>query len=195
MEFEDMQVIWNSQDEEKLYAINEAALFEQIKHKGRSVDRKLAFVEIMMVAVNLGVGIMLVFDAVRDNEQAYQYVLPVMYLAYAVFAVVRRLRRRQDEVHFAPTMLGELDKAIWRVDYLIRQGRTLVLWYLLPLVLVAAATMALNAKPFWALGLLLFLIPFGYFGGRWEVDKFYVPQKRSLTALRDTLVASEPPEE
>ena len=42
MEFEEMQILWNSQNNEKLYAINEDALYAQIKRKGQSIDRKLS---------------------------------------------------------------------------------------------------------------------------------------------------------
>ena len=84
MEYEEMQIIWNNQNNEKLYAINENALYSQIKRKGQSIDRKLTIFEEMMIAVNLIVGIVLIVDAIRGNELAVQYILPAMYLVYFV---------------------------------------------------------------------------------------------------------------
>ncbi len=190
MELEEMQVIWNEQNNEKMYAINEEALYGYIKGKGRSVKHWLELLEWMMIAVNLVLGILLTLDTVQDSGPVYQYVLSGMYIAYALFSVFWRLARKREEVHFPETMLGELDKAIWRIDYLIQQGRSIINWYLLPLLIVASLVMVLNQKPVLALVLLLVVLPGGYLGARWEVRKFHLPKKRSLEALRETLTSS-----
>lgn len=191
MEFEDMQVIWNSQNNEKLYAINEAALYEQIKRKGKSVDRLLEMSQLVMIAVNLFVGIFLIIDAWRDNGELYEYILPAMYLAYFIGAIVFRLVRRKEQVRFEETMLGELDKAIWQADYLIKQGYTLIKWYLLPLMLAASGSMLYNGKPFWALGMFVFMAGASYLSHYWEIERCYVPKKRELEGLREKLVEPE----
>ncbi len=191
MEFEDMQVIWNSQNNEKLYAINEAALYEKIKRKGKSVNRLLESSQLVMIGVNLLVGIFLMIDAWRDNGQGYEYILPAMYLAYSIGAVVFRLVRRKEQVRFEETMLGELDKAIWQADYLIKQGYTLIKWYLFPLMLAASGSMLLNSKPFWALGTFIFMGAASYASHYWEIERCYVPKKRELEGLREKLVEPE----
>ncbi|MGB0388243.1 MAG: hypothetical protein ACPGWR_25780 [Ardenticatenaceae bacterium] len=192
MNFEEMQVIWNTQNNEKLYAINEAALHAQIKGKGRSVNRLLDFSELMMIAINLIVGIVLIVDVLGDNEQMYEYVLPAMYIVYSVGALVFRLARRKEEVRFDHTILGELDKAIWQINYLIKQGHAVIRWYLLPLMLVVSLTMFYNSKPLWAFAFILVLLPASYFGARWEINKCYLPKKRALESLREKLIAPEP---
>jgi len=114
MEFEDMQIIWNNQNQEKLYAINEAALHTQIKRKGKSISRNLDIVEMMMI------------------------------------------------------------------------------WYLLPLMLVAGLISAFNSNLLWAIGLIGVVAPLACFGGRWEINKFYLPKKHSLASLHEKLLAPEP---
>ncbi len=191
MEFEDMQVIWNSQNNEKLYAINEAALYEQIKRKGKSVNHLLEMSQLVMIAVNLFVGILLIVEAWYDDGQAYEYILPAMYLAYLIGAIILRVVRRKEQVRFEETMLGELDKAIWQADYLIKQGYTLIKWYLVPLMLVTSGTMLYNGKPFWALGIFIFMAAASYFSHYWEIQRCYVPKKRELEGLREKLVEPE----
>lgn len=191
MDFEDIQVIWNSQQEETLYAINEAALYKQIKRKGQSVNRLLNLFELMMITANFIVGIVLVIDVVRDSGEMYDYILPAMYLAYSVGAVVFWLMRRKEEMRFDETILGTLDKAIWQINYLIKQAHTMIQWYAFPLMLMVALTMFYNAKPFWGLGFIFVVLPATYFGGRWEINKCYVPKKRALEALREKLIAPE----
>ena len=102
--------------------INEETLHKQIKRKSRSTEKMLNFFEFMMIFVNLGVGIMLIVDAIQDSAALLEYILPVLYLGFSIYGLIRRLTRRQQEVHFAPTMVGELDKAIWRINYLLKQG-------------------------------------------------------------------------
>ena len=190
MEFEDLQVIWKEQNNEKMFAINETALHATIKRKGKSINRSLEFIEWIMISINLGVGILLFVDTIRDNGADYQYLLSAMYLGYFFYAIFRRLKRRKAQIHFKSTVLGELDKALWQVNYVIKQGRSMVLWYVLPLGIVAAASMFLNGKTVWGLFLLL-LFPASYLGARWEMNKWWHPKKRSLESIRDTLTSPE----
>lgn len=191
MEFAEMKIIWDSQNEEKLYAINENALYTQIKRKGKSVSRLLQRFEFIMVAANLLVAVMLIVVEFLNNGEPYEYVLPGIYLAYALLALVWRWTRKQEDTHFAPTMLGELDKAIWQINYLIRRSRDLLLWYLLPLALFIGGTLLYEGQPLFALAVVLVMGLAGFFTDRWEIRKCYMPQKHSLESLRTTLLAAE----
>jgi hypothetical protein len=192
MEFEEMQIIWNTQNDEKMYAINEAALYAQIRRKGHSIERKVTLVEAIMVGANLIAGVILILDALGEIIQMDQVIMAALYLAYSVVALARRLTRRTEVVRFDHTLLGELEKAIWNTDYLIRQSKSMILWYLLPLLLVFSFLSLFNGKLLLAAGLMLILLPATYFGGRWEISRFYLPKKRSLEALRETLTAQKP---
>ncbi len=187
MEFEEMQIIWNTQNDEKMYAINEAALYAQIKNKGQSIERKATLVEAIMIGTNLIVGVVLILDALGDRSQVGQLVIAALYLAYAVIALARRLLRHKAVVHFDQTLLGELDKAIWQTDYLIRQGMSMAVWYLLPLLVVSSIVLIFNGKLLLAIGLLVVLLPATYVASRWEINRYSLPKKRSLEALRETL--------
>ncbi|MEM7533777.1 MAG: hypothetical protein AAF639_16450, partial [Chloroflexota bacterium] len=188
MEFEEMQVIWNSEKQEKLYVINEDALYERIKRKGKSVNHWVNFFEWVMIGVNLAAGILLTVDSYRDQDPLLQYMLPVIYLAFSLGVLVFRITRRKEEVRFEESMLGELDKALWRLDYLIKQSRWVTLWYTLPLCLVfGAMTIFFDRDLVWATLLLLVVMPLSYFGSLWEVNKWYLPKKRDLQSLREKI--------
>ena len=189
MEFEELQTIWESQNDENLYRINKEALYAQIKQKSQTVSHKLNLLELGMFVGNLIVGLILLADVLKEDSQTYEYALPAMYLAFSVFALVRRLsRRKKEEVRFEQTVLGEIDKAIWQVNYLIQQGRSMMVWYILPLIFVLSITLFLNGKPLFALPFIFILIPASYFGGRWEINKWYMPKKRDLESLRERLI-------
>ena len=185
-----MQVIWNSEKQEKLYVINEDALYERIKRKGKSVNYWVNFFEWVMVGVNLAAGIMLMVDNYLDQDPLLEYMLPITYLAFSLGILVFRLTRRKEEVRFEQSMLGELDKAVWRLDYLITQSRWVTLWYTLPLCLVfGAMTIFFDRNLFWATLVIVVTMPLSYFGSLWEVKKWYLPKKRDLESLREKILA------
>jgi hypothetical protein len=127
-------------------------------------------------------------DTWRDADPLYEFAVPALYLAYFAIAVYAQQARKRAEVGFAPTLLGELEKALWQVNQLIRQSRRMIFWYLLPIVAVSSLVTSLNGKPMWTLALIL-LLPATYFASGWEINKFYTPKKRSLESLRETLLA------
>lgn len=190
MEFEEMQVIWNNQNNEKLYAINESAMYASIQRKGNSINFWIGFAEYMMIGVNIVIGIYLFYDMIIENEQGFGFVIPVMYVAYSILGIFFRLRRRKNLVKFEETMLGELDKAIWQANYIIRQGHALLYWYLAPLSIVAFLKFILDGDFLWGAAMLL-LLPLTYYGMRWEYSKWHGPKKRELESLRETILSGD----
>ncbi|HEX2993824.1 MAG TPA: hypothetical protein VHP14_03315 [Anaerolineales bacterium] len=188
MNFEELQVIWNSQNNEKMYVINEAALHAYIKREGKSINRTLDLYEFLLIGANLAVGILLTIDSLDNVNPSSQSILAVLYLAFAVYALIRRLVRRNAEKPFEHTILGELDRAIWRIDYLMRQGWALILWYILPLMFIFGVMSFFNTRLLWALLLIAFTTYVGY---RWEMKKLELPQKHNLESLREKLTVRE----
>ncbi len=182
-----MKVIWDSQNEEKLYAINEDALYAQIKRKGKSVNRSLQRFEMVMIGVNVLVAIALIVAEFPYNGDLYGLLLPNIYIAYAVLAMILRRARAQQERLFVQSMMGELDKAIWRANYLIKRSRELIWWYLLPLTILTAGEIFFNGQLLLAFAIVLVMGGVGVLGARWEVKQKYLPRKESLESLRITL--------
>ncbi len=191
MEFAEMKIIWDSQHEEKLYAINEGALYEQIKRKGKSVGRMLRRFEGVIIGVNVFTAVVLLVTALLNELDAFYYLTPVLYLAYALVALVWRRNRRQQDVHFMPTMLGELDKAIWQINYLISRSRELIFIYMLPMALLFSGKLLYDGQPLFALAIFLVMGGACLLTDRWEIKQCYLPQKQSLESLRTTLTAAE----
>ncbi|HAV77904.1 MAG TPA: hypothetical protein DCX53_11195 [Anaerolineae bacterium] len=191
MDFEELQVIWNNQNNEKLYAINENALHTYIRKKGKSIGRLVNIFEFILIAVNLFVGIWLTVESLDNDNPSTQSVLAVFYLAFAVYGLIRRFLRRNEEKPFAHTIVGELDKAIWRIDYLMKRSRGTIYWYLLPLVLIFAGMAVFDSRLISVTGMLAILTITTYFAERWEFKKFHLPKKRNLEALREKLTAQE----
>lgn len=189
-----MQVLWNEQNSEKLYAINEAALNKMIDRKKRTVRLMLLIFEGAMILVNLLVGMWLVLDTVFGSDgRWYVYFLAAMYIGFGLFGAWLRFKRQREEVQFEPTMIGEIDKSIWRIEYLMQQGRYVFYWYLLPLSIGFAFIMVLDEKYLWAILFPLVLIPATWYGVRWEARKWHMPKKANLEDLR-RVILTEPEE-
>lgn len=191
MDFEELQVIWNSQNNEKMYAVNENALHAYIQRKGRSIEHTLNFFEFVLIGVNLLVGIWLTIESLDNTNPSPQSILAVFYLVFAVYGFIRHLIRRDEEKPFDQTILGELDKALWRVDYLIRQGRVVIVWYLLPLALILGVMSVFDNRLLLAFGMMVVVTVATYLGYRWELRKIHQPKKHNLETLREKLTAQE----
>lgn len=191
MDFEELQVIWNSQNNEKMYVINENVLYTYIKQKGKSINNLLKFFEFMLVGTNLVVGIWLTIESLDNSPLSNQLILAVFYLAFAVYGLIRKLMRRNEEKPFSDTMVGELDKAIWRVDYLMQQSLNIIVWYLVPLILIFGVMTIFDTRLLFPTVMLLIVTVVSYFAHRWEFNKFHLPKKHNLEMLREKLTAQE----
>lgn len=191
MELEDIKVIWDSQNEEKLYALNESALYKQIRREGKSICRWLQHFEMLMIGVNVLVAVILAAVEFLNGDDLYGYLLPGVYLAYAVLATIWRQTRRQKDSLFEQTMMGELNKTIWQANYLIERSRGLIWWYLLPLIILIAGQMLYKGQPLFTLAFILVMGGASILAARWEIKKKYLPQKQFLESLRATLLTAE----
>lgn len=188
-ELASMKILWDTQNEEKLYAINERALHAQIQQRGRSVNRTLRQTEWIWVGINLFVAIFLTAVAYVNQQTLLFYAISAPYLAYALLFVALRRRRQQRDQQFAPTMLGDLDRAIWQLNYIVDQTRSMQFWYSLPLTIVFVGFLLFLGEWPWALALAVVMGGASYLATQWEINRAYLPQIRSLEALRAKLVA------
>lgn len=130
-------------------------------------------------------------NALRSGTPSLKLFLSAFYLAFTIYGAIRRLVRRKEEGPFDHTLLGELDKAIWWIDYLMQQNRNLIRWYILPLTLLFRVTSLFSSKYFVAFAVCLGATLFTHFTNRWENNKFHIPNKQNLEALRNKLTALE----
>ena len=119
-----------------MYAINEATLHEYIRKNLKSVTNTMKFFETAVTGVNLLVGIWLMIESLDNIFPSTQHFLAVFYFGFGVYALIRVFMRREAEKPFEKTMVGEVDRAIWRIDYLMAEGRRMINWYLVPLIVI-----------------------------------------------------------
>ena len=86
-------------------------------------------------------------------------------------------------------MLGDLDRALWQLNYIVDQARAMMVWYSLPLTFVLVGFFLLRGEWLPALAIGVVMGVSSYLGTKWEVNRCYLPQIQSLEALRAKLAA------
>ena len=189
MEFEEMQVIWDSQREQEMYAIDVDAIHRKIKRKARKVERDMSLNEIGLMVICVFTSLDLLRDPVIEQTDYHQIFGSVVMLCVAAWMLMKRLARLKMRSQFDSTLTGDLDRAIAESKAQLTLGRTFHLWFLLPaasIMLVSILAKSENQRPSIILGLCFcFALALGvvHLGIRCQ----QVPEQRNLQVLRDTL--------
>ena len=190
MEFEEMQKIWDEQNQRPLYAINEDALRRRIHVKSRMASLKSNVNEIALIIISIITFAIIMFKNIgTDNIYAYPPV--IVLLLTSVYVYIGRIKRKKKERQFDRTMLGELDHALYNLDYEVRRARTFPLWYLIPVSIPAMLNMYMNdASTFkWVVVIGAFIL--SYFVVWLGLTKMQEPQKRKLEKLREKMLKDD----
>lgn len=191
MEFEEMKVIWDSQREQEMYAIDVDAMHRKIKRKARKVERSISFNEISIIVICAFVSLMSLREPVLEETGYHRIFGSVVMLCVAGWMLMKRLARLKLRSQFDFTLTGDLDRAIAESKAHLLLARTFHLWFVLPAVsIVLVNTMAKSeySKEVFvrllgvSLGLVLSiaLVKLG-------IRCAQVPEHSNLQALRDTL--------
>ena len=190
MNLEELQVIWDSQEERTMYALDLDALHANIKRKGRGIERSVNAMELGMILIAGFVAVQLAWEPLVKGTKYYELFGAALMVGVVVYILAGRLRRRRRDTGFEPSVRGDLDRALHQVNYHIRRIRTFQWWFMLPglLILVVSLLLGESSKPGW-LWVLLFLgfVP-AYLLPRAELRCSHLPKKRELETLRAKLV-------
>jgi len=186
MEFDELQKIWDSQNNQPLYAINEKALHNRIQSKRKQAYHITNFSELLLIVVNLGAGsFVLGVGLYRQHGNIFMYVLAAWMFASALYALVSRIRRIKGDHRFGRSMHGDLDHAIFMATYQVRLSRVMR-WNILPIGGLSLLSLWENGKSFWIIGAILIFFALAYFAGGWE-HGIYKAKKRELEILKKKL--------
>lgn len=184
MRFDEIRAIWDSQSERRVFTVEAEALSRAVRRRSSRLRWAVTFEEFLLVAICI------FFPAINgfySGEHAYETVGAVVFAGVALFMLWHRFQRIRRERGFDDTMLGELERAIHRVDCQIWRARHFAWWFLLPSVLYSALSMS---QHFTWTGFVAALI--GYPAAFLAVQLAWrFPQsreRRSLAALRAELL-------
>jgi hypothetical protein len=187
MEFEEMQKIWDTQRQETLYAIDQAALHRRIAAKSRRAARYLNWNEYGLMLISVITGGVLLTDAIVDNEGVWDHATGAVFIGIAILLFVLRRQRLRGTPRYDRSLRGELEQARIRAGQLVRLNRGFQYWFLLPISVLTLAGMIWRGAPWWSIGLIAALFALAWGLARWELRCVYLPRQRELEQLGDLL--------
>lgn len=186
MEFDEIRKIWDSQNNEPIYGINEKALHNRILSKKKKVHHIASFSEIFAIIAYIAAGSMILLKNLSHPKASIIfYFLSVWMLVSALYLVVSMVRRMKAAHRFDRSMRGDLDHAISVAAYQVRLSG-LIRWNTLPIAILVVVGVLESGKSIWiALGILIFFFLTNYAAG-WE-HNIYKARKRELETLKTRL--------
>ncbi|MEO9022612.1 MAG: hypothetical protein ABI237_11085 [Ginsengibacter sp.] len=188
MEFNEMKKIWDSQNNEPLYAINEEALHNRILSKKKTGYHITNTSELLLIIVNAAAGLfVLSVNFSKPGMNIYMYLLAAWMLFSALYMLVSRIRRIKGSQQFDRSMLGDLSHAISMATYqvqLSQVGR----WNMLPIGVLCLLGLWDSGKPAWSMVVIAIFFAFAARGTVWE-HGIYKKRKQELEILQKKLKA------
>jgi len=186
MEFEELQQIWNSQDKQPLYVINEEALHRRIEAKKRTTYHITNTTELLLIIVNFVSGsFILGMNFTSQRENTFMYVLAAWMFGTALYSLGSRMLRIRGSNRFDRSMRGDLNYAISVATYQVRLSQ-LMRWNILPIGALSLLGMWDGGKSVWAAIAILMFFLLAYFASGWE-HNIYKSKKRELEVLQSKL--------
>src|SRR6187402_43134 len=120
-EFEELQRIWDSQNNRPLYALNEDALYNRILTKKRQTHHITNISELLSIIVNLcSGGFVFAINYTSTRSGIAMYIMAAWMLLVSLYALVSRMRRIRGEQQFNRTMKDDLNNAVAMATYQVR---------------------------------------------------------------------------
>lgn len=184
MEFEELQQIWDSQNNQPLYAINEAALHNRILAKRRQSRHIANISELLLIIVNAGAG-GLTLGIFRQDRNIFMWIMAAWMLGSALYVLISRIRRMKSNKNFDRSMRNDLSDAISVATYQVRLSR-IMRWNMLPIGILILLGAWEGGKSAWVAGVILLSFGFAYYASSWE-HRIYKARRRELEILKSKL--------
>jgi hypothetical protein len=216
MEFNELKVIWDSQNQEPLYAMNEAALQAIIQRKNQESDRCLSrcFATEITIGVVCGALMFVCAGGLLFDGSALLAALPRMKAAasawdilafvvaggiwfyYSAYMFLARKRQQRRVETLDSSLRGDLERALSQTEFQIALARNIVWWGLVPVwvagALWATTLLHLKAAPAaWAYvfmaALIIGSLVVVVVGKQRSIANKFEPRRRELESLRAKL--------
>lgn len=186
MEFDEMKKVWDTQNNEPLYTINEEALHRHILSKKKQGLHITNTSELLLIVVNsCAACFILGMNFLKRDESIVLYILAVWLLFTALYMIVSRINRIKRNTRFDRSMHGDLDQAISVARYQVRLSQ-LGRWNILPITILSLFAVWNGGKSiWWIVGFAMFFV-FTIYAAGWE-HGIYKARKRELDALQNKL--------
>ena len=200
-DLEEMQAVWNAQDDKQVFELKEEAVHAIVLRKARCIEKGIDAIELVMPAVLIFVATVFGAKAAyRGNLSTTQVIAVGMTLLVGIvsaYSILQsRKRRKQNRKTHPETLLGDLDSAIESNEYQIARLKSFQWWFMLPMALMTILSFAARGVRFeemfslkqaivWLA--LLGSFALGFAAVTVETRWVHLRRRRDLQSLRDKL--------
>ena len=186
MEFDEMKKVWDQQNNEHMYAINESSLQKKILKRKNKAIHITNVSELLMILVNGGVGCFIfVLNFTREPSSVALYGMSVWLFLISSYMLISRIRRLQSSKKYDRSILGDINHAVSIASYQVRISQ-LGRWNAVPVAILSAVALWQNEKSIWIIVLAVLFFLLIYLASGWEYN-YYARQKRELEVLKKSL--------
>jgi len=186
MEFDEMKKIWDAQNNQPLYVIDEKALHNRIQSKMNGQLRLTNMSEWSVILNYLGAGgILLGLNSFKPGANLFMYLEAAWMFAIVVYIVISRIHRIKASRQFDRSIHGDLDHAISLAGYRMRLSR-IIYWNLLPMGAIMIFSGWEAGKLIKASAVILVSYALAFYVGRKE-HRASKSRKRELQVLKEKL--------
>lgn len=173
MNFNELQVIWNAQQEQPLFAFDRESLHRLVEEKASRIEAYVTWFEITMIAVPLLMAIILPLDAWREGGGWDQYVVGAICLLVGIVVFVGKLVRPKTNASFESTIKGTIEQSLDQIDRYLRQLKWMFWGFHLPIAISAAIglTVYSNVRTPLVWGAVMAITTISYWGTRQDAQK------------------------
>ena len=187
MQFDELQKIWDSQNNKPMYVIREEVLHQKILAKGRKAGTTANITEWILIFTGLlAAGILIVFDLFYDEGDAFSYISVLLFSLITVYGIINKFLRKNRTKDFERSMLGDLENALSVSEYQITLSKGMLFGFWPAVYLVSVLSLVMSDKPLWfALALAVLFSGVSY--ASWWENKCYVLRRDELIRLKQKL--------
>ena len=191
MEFEDMKKIWDEQNNENIYTINESELHLRLIRNKRKIKRMINGFELTCLIAMICCGLLAAVMGILHN-QFYKLANAFIFLMVAGYIYKSRLDRIKYEGLSNLSLLDDLEQAIRSIDYHAKRHKYFIIWYILPVFITIIVNAAFSySKPWWLWVIFLSFFIFAHWAVKKELRCKILPKKEDLLHLRTLLLKEE----
>ena len=186
-----MKKIWDEQNNENIYAINESELHRRVIRKKNRVKRMINKFELTLLIAMICCGILTTIMGILHN-QWYKLTNALIFFMIAGYIYKSRQERIKYEGQSNLSLLDDLEQTIRSLDYHAKRQKYFVLWYMVPifLTIIISSTFS-HSKPWWLWGIFLAVFGFAYWLIKKELQCKILPKKEDLLNLRNLLLKDD----
>ncbi len=187
MQFNDLQKIWDSQNNKPMYVIREEALHQKVLAKGRKAGRTANLTEWILISTGLiASGILVYFDFIKDEGNVFSYISVVLFSLITVYGMINRFLRKNKTENFERSILGDLEHALSISEYQVSLSKGMLFGFWPAVYLISVLSLAMSGKSLWfALALAILFSGVSYLS--WWEHKCYIRRRNELATLKKKL--------